>query len=360
MEYLPQNNLLLEALAYFGRRAAGHTTDELLTRLRSRGVTDLEGLQQQLKPFDALMRQLDREISIPEAQLQALFGNLSGFSRNTVGSFCPVFLLYYSTIFHFTSDVAQATQTIQSLSKPELAGRLAVSLEIADEDVPQNVMSVDEFTTRVFALSVPAESKVAILELYHQPQPILDAASGYLTKAVALLQQLLPDMQQLCASFSAELQARGAEDFLAHTSSLRSKPEMSYQIHPFLFGMDTNLAVTTPEENTVQLYCGIFRRPLQDVLNTAGKAEDDVHHAIKLLADRTRFDILCYLRDREAYGQELSTHFGLSRNTIHHHMSKLLAARLVKCTVDGNRVYYTVDQDSIAELLQRQRALLLP
>ena len=77
------------------------------------------------------------------------------------------------------------------------------------------------------------------------------------------------------------------------------------------------------------------------------------------MGDRTRFDILCYLRDRKAYGQELSARFGLSRNTIHHHMSKLLAARLVTCTVDGNRVYYTVDQASVSALLDRQRELLL-
>lgn len=41
-------------------------------------------------------------------------------------------------------------------------------------------------------------------------------------------------------------------------------------------------------------------------------------------------------------------------------MSKLLAARLVTCTVDGNRVYYTVDRGSISTLLERERELLLP
>lgn len=84
-----------------------------------------------------------------------------------------------------------------------------------------------------------------------------------------------------------------------------------------------------------------------------------MYNAIKLLGDKTRFDILCYLKDRKAYGQELSARFGLSRNTIHHHMSKLLAARLVTCTVDGNRVYYTIDRASVSELLDRQRDLLL-
>lgn len=78
------------------------------------------------------------------------------------------------------------------------------------------------------------------------------------------------------------------------------------------------------------------------------------------LADQTRFDILCHLRDHDAYGQELAARFSLSRNTIHHHMTKLLSAHLVKCTVDGNRVYYRANEQSIRRLLERQRELLLP
>ena len=61
-----------------------------------------------------------------------------------------------------------------------------------------------------------------------------------------------------------------------------------------------------------------------------------------------------------AYGQELAVRFGLSRNTIHHHMTKLLAAHLVKCTVDGNRVYYRVDEKSVSRLLDRLSELLMP
>lgn len=93
------------------------------------------------------------------------------------------------------------------------------------------------------------------------------------------------------------------------------------------------------------------------MLNTQTPLRDDVYDAFKLLGDRTRFDILCYLRDHSAYGQELSTHFGLSRNTIHHHMSKLATHGLVRCVTDGNRVYYSLDQEAMEILLERQKRL---
>lgn len=361
MEYLPWFNDLLEALAYLGRRAAGNTVQRLLERLQSHGVQDLDRFRQQLDPIGALMGRLDRQLAIPEEDLQTLFGNLSGFPYNTIGSSCLTFLLFYPMTAGFTGDLEETVKALRQMPPERLAGLLAVSLDVADESQTGVEMSGDEFSSRVLALSVPAESKVAILDLYHRPEPILKQAAVYLSKTIRLLRQERKAMEEICAAFTEMLRREGLEHFLTHTSSLNCRPGLQYTAHPFLFGMDTNLSVTPlGREGPVQVYCGILRGPLQAMLTSSRGPEYEVYHAIKLLGDQTRFDILCYLRNRRAYGQELSARFGLSRNTIHHHMSKLLSARLVTCTVDGNRVYYTVDRDTVFTLLERERELLLP
>ena len=81
--------------------------------------------------------------------------------------------------------------------------------------------------------------------------------------------------------------------------------------------------------------------------------------AFHLLADRTRLEILLYLRDHPAYGQELADHFGLARNTIHHHMNKFYNAGLVTCTVEGARVYYALDKEHLRSLVEKQTMLFL-
>ena len=361
MEYLPWFNELLEALAYLGRRAAGNTAQRLLERLQSNGVQDLDRFRQRLNPIGALMDRLNRQLPIPEEDLQKLFGNLSGFPYNTIGSSCLAFLLFYPMTAGFAGDLDEVVKALEQMPAERLAGLLAVSLDVADEAQAAVEMSGDEFSARVLALSVPAESKVAILDLYHRPEPVLNQAAFYLSKTIRLLRQERKAMEEICAAFTTTLQREGLEHFLTHTSSLNCRPELQYSVHPFLFGMDTNLSVTPlGQDGPVQVYCGILRGPLQAMLASSRGPEYEVYHTIKLLGDRTRFDILCFLRDRRAYGQELSARFGLSRHTIHHHMSKLLAARLVTCTVDGNRVYYTVDRGSISTLLERERELLLP
>ena len=252
MEYIPWFNLLLEALAYLGRRAAGNTAQRLMEQLQSNGVQDLDRFGQQLGPIAALMDRMDRQLQIPEEALQALFGNLSGFPYNTIGSSCPAFLLFYPMTAGFTGDLEGVTEELRKMPPERLAGVLATSLDVADEAGLE--LSGDEFSARVLALSIPAESKVAILDLYHRPEPVLEQASFYLTRAIRLLQREKKAMEAICAGFTSTLQREGVERFLTHTSSLNCKPELQYSVHPFLFGMDTNLSVTPLEgDGSVQV-----------------------------------------------------------------------------------------------------------
>lgn len=360
MEYTPMVNMLLEVLAYFGRRAAGNTAQRLMDRLRSNGVTELRDFWQRLAPIGRLMDRLDEAVPVEAETLQGLFGNLPGFPYNTIGSYSPVFLLLYPLVCRFEGDLDPLEGALANILPEELAGMLALSLDVSDEMQNPQPMSGDEFSARVLDLSVPAESKVAILDLYHRPQGILERAMPILRQALSHLNRERAVLEEICAPFTGEIRKMGPAHFISQTSGLSGKADSAYVLRPFLFGLDTNLAAAPQNMGqSTQVYCGILRGPIQAMLNDTRGPEYEVYNAIKLLGDKTRFDILCYLRGRKAYGQELSGKFGLSRNTIHHHMSKLLAARLVSCTVDGNRVYYTVDQDSVSNLLDRQRELLI-
>ena len=166
-------------------------------------------------------------------------------------------------------------------------------------------------------------------------------------------------LHQLCEVLEEKIGNEGCDAYLTRTSSLILSQGSHYRLRPFLFGMDTNLS--SPLEDGVScIYCGILREELLEMLIGKASNRDLVYEALRLLGDRTRFDMVCYLRDHEAYGQELSARFGISRNTVHHHMSKLSTAGLVRCTASGSRVYYKLDPDMVLYLLQLQRELFYP
>ena len=356
MEFHSGLNLLLEALAYLGRRAGGFTTGRMLGRLKDRGVEDPSPIEALLRPIATLTGTLDRELKLEEERLQYLFGNLPGFPYNTIGSYSRGFLLLYPMVSRFRGSCGETLTQAAARSGARLAGDLSMMLDLGEE--PE--LSGEELSLRILSMNVPAESKVAVLELYHSGRELLEEVMSMVRPVVAVMEGQLAAMEGCCADFLRLVRELGPGAVLAKTSSLNTDPDRSDVVRPFLYGMDTLLAVTPPAPGPNQVYCGILRLPLQEALASARGPEVEVCEAIRLLADQTRFDILCHLRDRDAYGQELAAKFGLSRNTIHHHMTKLLAAHLVKCTVDGNRVYYRVDEKSVSRLLDRLRTLLMP
>lgn len=360
MEFHSGLNLMLEALAYLGRRAAGYDAQWMVERLRNRSVEHLEQIEELISPIGKLMEYLDESVAADAKTLDHLFGNLPGFAYNTIGTYSRGFLLLYPLVSRFRGDWEEIRQAAKNRPPERLAGDLAMMLDMAEEATARTELTGDEFTARVLAMPVPAQSKVAVLELYHDGGGVIDQAMDLAARAAECLSRQQELMEQCCAPFVREVGESGLEAVLAKTSALNSRPERKDVVSPFLFGMDTLLALTPGAGEPVRVYCGILRLPLQKALESARGPEYEVYNTIKLLADRTRFDILCYLRTHEAYGQELAAKFGLSRNTIHHHMTKLLAAHLVKCTVDGNRVYYRVDAEAVERLLDRQRGLLLP
>ena len=348
-------NLMLEALAYLGRRAGGYGREWMLERLRSRGVEDLCQIEARIAPLAAITKDLDHVIHADPERLQYLFGNLPGFPYNTIGTYSRGFLLLYPLVSEYSGSCEAILDRARSRSSCRLAGDLAMMLDLGEE----TELTGEELSARILSLNVPAESKVAVLELYHRGSDCLSEAMELVSQVVAWMESALPRLELCCVPFIRQVQEVGPEAMLAQTSALNSDPHRGDEVRPFLFGLDTLLAVQSSDSGTVQVCCGILRRELQEALASAKGPEVEVFEAIRLLADQTRFDILCYLRDHDAYGQELAAKFSLSRNTIHHHMTKLLSAHLVKSTVDGNWVYYRADGNSIRRLIERQQELLL-
>ena len=88
MEFHSCLNLLLEALAYLGRRAGGFTTGRMLERLRERGVEDTARIETLLEPITRLSEKLDRAVKLDNERLDYLFGNLPGDITQTATGTC--------------------------------------------------------------------------------------------------------------------------------------------------------------------------------------------------------------------------------------------------------------------------------
>lgn len=356
MEILHEINPALEALAYLGSRANGHTLDRLEERLQARGVRKAEPFHRASAALRELLQDLDTEVSVPAETLQRLFGDIKGFSYSTIGSYSPAFLFFYPMLSR-RQDFETLMQQMEGLTPDETARNMMISLSLEEQSGPA-AGAAAKLVSRVLALTIPTESRLALLEIHQNYRTLLPEIAACLRPAIAALETESGRIQEIIEAFCREVEGLGTESYLRETSSLAITPEVHYHLIPFLMGPDTNLSMEQ-EDGSVLICCGVLRLSLRRTLAENSSASQ-VYDAIRIIGDKTRFDILCYLRDHPAvYGQQLCSHFGLARNTIHHHMSKLVNAGLVTCLVEGNRIYYTTDREHLSYLLNQQRQLLI-
>ncbi|MDD6305928.1 MAG: metalloregulator ArsR/SmtB family transcription factor [Clostridiales bacterium] len=87
--------------------------------------------------------------------------------------------------------------------------------------------------------------------------------------------------------------------------------------------------------------------------------ETYVNEILKALSDRSKFEILSYIKDKRAYGSELAKHMGLTTATISHHMSALFTCGLVELSKEYNRIFYRENKKAVEEVLDYCRKVLL-
>lgn len=365
--YSAKPNLVVEALTYLGQRANGFDQQHLEARFSSRGCTDLESLRRHYLPIRNLKQQLDRSVSLPEEELTALFGNLPGFGDNPNGGFSLALLYFAPAACSYGEDTECFLAHIAGRTPQEIVADLKLSLEpapaspdspVADTTGHEEVTPLDQLMEMALTLPVPAESRLALLDAFRNYASLCARVERCLQPVIRQMEKLRPQMQHLADDFLRQLQSIGAEAFLQMTTSLPPERREKNLLCPMILSASSSLIMETPEDGYV-IYCGILRFFLCSQMQTAEASLNAIYAAFHILGDRTRFDIFCFLLKNPAYGQEIANRFGLARNTVHHHMTKLYDVGLVHCVSEGNRVYYSVDKAHYRNLLAQQSRLLL-
>jgi len=72
----------------------------------------------------------------------------------------------------------------------------------------------------------------------------------------------------------------------------------------------------------------------------------------RMLADPTRIQLLWALIDTERSVNDLAAHLGRPPTSVSQHLAKLRMARLVRTRREGTHVFYQLENDHIAQLVQ--------
>ena len=77
-----------------------------------------------------------------------------------------------------------------------------------------------------------------------------------------------------------------------------------------------------------------------------------MNHSFKALSDPTRTEILAMLKNGDMTAGEIAEHFNMTKPSISHHLAILRQADLVKDKKDGQKVIYSLNDETVSNVLQ--------
>lgn len=211
----------------------------------------------------------------------------------------------------------------------------------------------------------PAEDKWKIIQAYLDYDKQLDELSSIFNRAIQLLKECDDEIKVLEKEFyDYWLDYTNNHNFLEELQKRANAnwkySELGNVIIPSIF-LPLSITISFNDDDDKKkdvIHVGIVLDSNLNFRQTNVSAED-LNNALKLLSDRSKFEILRYIKDKPAYGFEIANELNLSTSTISYHMNGLIQAGLIKLEKEANKIYYSINKTAVKTLLEDIEHMLL-
>lgn len=107
------------------------------------------------------------------------------------------------------------------------------------------------------------------------------------------------------------------------------------------------------------IFQGVLTNKLDLYQKNLENAKEMLPPILKLLGDKSKFEILCLLKSHGRYNLEIAEELQLTPATASHHMSLLLSNHMVTIEKKDGRVYYQLNQETLREIMKCFREIFL-
>lgn len=285
-------------------------------------------------------------------------------------------LLWNTSDEHF-QDTQEFAVYLEGLSEKDYCLKFGECLHgfyspVQDSDKPK---TEEPFTviSYLMKMELKDEEKWKLQKIFFERKEHQQNVLALLEKASTLLKGFSEELSGFSKTFT-EYWTRelGEKNFAAYVrENMKMNFEESplgYRVSPsfirpnivsFHAELDDDGTYLTPDYWKIGFLFGDDFDFLTHRTNDAEGFEHYVTRVLKLLGDDRKFEILSYIRDKEAYGSELAKHLNLTTATVSHHMNALMAAGLVEIKRIDTRIYYTANKEILKDILERSKKLLI-
>ena len=288
------------------------------------------------------------------------------------------FILLISNMVHFMGkDAGEVKTEIEGISEEEYCIRFGEIVQHFGCQIYDMKREPDktpgEVMKRILKMNLPDETKVLLQDIFWNREEHREKLFALLEKGERFLRQfeeeIAPELEIFYDFWEKKLENQSFFDYIRKEFQLNMEDnEHGYEVWPALIAANTVAFGRQIEEdgscNKCDILCTgllfvIGVTPLHQGEKSDKEMESYAAEVLKVLGDKSKFEILSYIRDKSAYGSELARHMGLTTATISHHMSALYACGLVELEKENNRVFYRENKQAVEEVLEYCSKVLL-
>lgn len=357
-------NPLFESVIMLGRYVSARDISHFIGRMSAEyGDEGIELFKKLSKPLIELQNKMLDAIDCSNERLEYLFGRLDAFPKgHPIGCSVATIVLSEDLLLGSTS-IHQAKDKLNGLSIDARIKRFSYIITSGrDDGLDENATTV-EFMEYVNRLEIPVEQKWKIINTILE----FDSYAEEICKIVEMAEHTLTENIVLASELISEYKRTVTEhgDLIALVESRTHSAVANKQnllLRPSLFTYDGDIMLSEgtsePSGGRDTVYLSVLR-PLFLQAETFAVSPIALVRDAKVIADRSRLEIMSYLKENSAYGQELADRFGLFSTTVSHHMAKLMGSGFVYSTLQGTKSIYSLDKERIDAFLTNLRRYLV-
>lgn len=380
-EISPKINYVAEGIALLHHLGTGQNYSALKESLSKKyDISFSAGLQK----FELLSRIEQNAWNILRNEMEEIkyyFSNFGIKESDNPDISCAgmLALLWRSSSFENIHNTEEIRSYLQGLSEKEYCEKFGEELQYYNELLKDEskISKLDEplaIISYLMKMELPDNEKWKLQKIFCDRSEHQEKILFLLDKAIAVLKafeaELVKLTAQFCRYWDALLKECSIAAYLRETAAIElGENPLGFCLSPSIINCnsltlnikreDDGCSYTMPDTYIIGiLFDEDFHIP------TSHTQDEKTYTAyaiqvLKLLSDKSKFEILSYIRDKASYGSELAKHLNLTTPTISHHMNALISAELVTLKCEEKRVYYLSNQKRIDEVLRYCRKILL-
>ncbi|MGX8851425.1 ArsR/SmtB family transcription factor [Amedibacillus sp. YH-ame10] len=219
-------------------------------------------------------------------------------------------------------------------------------------------MEMSQYMQAMNELLISDEVKWKLYSLQNEIPQICNVLNDMVECSISILEKHQDLYDEFLSVYREEIEQakeKGFSESLTQAIGYYTTNEEIYLI-PSVAACKTISFIDQKEGKECILYgIGAYRRICAD----ANIRDEDICSTLKLISDKSKFDILRFIAQDKAYGAQIAQELKLSTPTISYHMQALLCAQLVTYEKSNNKLYYDLNKDYLRTFLQQVKERLL-